>query len=140
HREQLAEIFAFANIDFGQIDYSMKDGRIQPWEINVSPTIGRGVKPGGGLGPAELQPIRNETRELFFDRFREAWVELDSTPTGLPSIDVAFDPAVVEAASRVRRGESRARRIARAVLQPVKPLLRPVASKLLAQLVARRAL
>ena len=138
HREQLAEIFAFANIDFGQMDYSMRDGRIQPWEINVCPTIGRGVKPGGGLGPAELQPTRDETREFFFDRFRQAWVDLDSTPPGLPSIDVVFDRRVAEAASRGRPGESRARRLARTLLQPVKPLLRPVASKLLAQFAARR--
>lgn len=138
HREQLAEIFALANIDFGQIDYSMKDGRIQPWEINVSPTIGRGVKPGGALGPAELQPIRSETREYFFDRFREAWMELDSMPPGLPSIDVAFDRDVAETALRGRPRESRARRMASRILHPVKPLLRPVASKVMAQLAALR--
>ena len=138
HAEELAEIFAFANIDYGQMDYSIKDGRVQPWEINVSPTIGRGVKPGGALGPAELQPIRSETREYFFDRFRAAWMELDSMPPGLPSIDVAFDRAVAETALRGRSRESRARRVASRILHPVKPLLRPVASKLMAQLAALR--
>ena len=89
HREQLAAVFAFANIDFGQIDYSMKNGRIQAWEINVSPTIGRGVKPGGEMASHELAPIRNETREFFFERFREAWVDLDATPAGTPVGDPA---------------------------------------------------
>jgi hypothetical protein len=138
HKDQLAEIFAFANIDFGQMDYSVKDGRIQTWEINVSPTIGRGVKPGGGIGPAELAPIRNDTREFFFDKFRKAWVDLDSTAAGMAPVDVVFDSAVVAAAARGRPSEGRARRIARTLLGPVKPLLRPVAAKLLARLALRR--
>jgi len=125
------------------MDYSIRsdeDGRgsIQPWEINVSPTIGRGVKPGGGLGPRELWPIRTETREFFFDRFREAWIDVDSVPPGLPAVEVTFDPAVVEEAARRRATEGLARRVARGLLQPVKPLLRPVASKLLGHLAAHR--
>jgi hypothetical protein len=137
HAEQLAELFAFANIDFGQIDYSIKDGRIQPWEINVNPTIGRGVKPGRGLGPPELAPIRNETREFFFDRFRSAWIDLDSLPADGPPVDVEFDRATVEAAMRERRTGGRLRRIARGLLQPLKPVLKPVASRLLGQLARR---
>ena len=139
YTEELAELFAFANIDFGQIDFSIKNGRIQPWEINLNPTIGRGVKPGGGFGPRELWPIRSETREFFFDRFREAWTVLDAIPAGEPAVDVTFDRAVVEAASKRHRGESSARRIARKLLRPVKPLLKPVASRILGQLAARRA-
>lgn len=138
HRDQLAEIFAIAKIDFGQIDYSIKEGRVQPWEINVSPTIGRGVKPGGGLGPRELWPIRTETREYFFDRFRKAWIDLDSTSVGVAQVDVTFDPAVVAAASAGRPTEGRARRIARKLLKPAKSLLRPVASNLLGRLAAYR--
>jgi hypothetical protein len=134
HREQVAELFAFAHIDFGQIDYSVKDGRIQAWEINVNPTIGRGVKPGGGLGPVELWPIRNETREFFFERFRKAWIDLDYASAGGPAIDVEFDPAVAEAAAHERKGENAARRIARRLLRPAGPLLKPVASKLLGRL------
>ena len=138
HVEQLAEIFALANIDYGQIDYSMKDGRVQPWEINVSPTIGRGVKPGGGLGPRELWPIRTETREFFFDSFRKAWIDLDSTDVSTAPVDVTFDPAVVEAAARPRPAAGRVRRIARKVLQPVMPFLRPVASNLVGRIVSHR--
>jgi hypothetical protein len=138
HLEQLAEIFAFADIDYGQIDYSVKDGRIQTWEINVNPTIGRGVKPGGEMGPPEFAPIRSETREFFFDEFRQAWADLDCAPTGTPPVDVAFDLAVADAARRDRAGAGRAGRIARTLLRPVKPLLIPVASRLLARFATRR--
>ena len=138
--EQLADLFAFANIEFGQIDYSIQDGRVQAWEINVNPTIGRGVKPGGGFGPRELWPIRDETREFFFDRFRESWIDLDRTPAGMSAVDVAFDPGVAEAAARPRPGESAARRIARTLLRPVRPLIDPVAARVLAELATRRTL
>jgi hypothetical protein len=137
HTEQIKELFAFANIDFGQIDFSIKDGRIQPWEINVNPTIGRGVRPGGGFGPRELWPIRDETREFFFDRFREAWIDLDSVPAGQSVVDVVFDSALAEAAAR-RPAESRAHRIARTLLRPVKPLLKPFASRLLGEVATRQ--
>jgi len=138
YTEQLAELFAFAGIDFGQIDFSIKDGKIQPWEINLNPTIGRGVKPGGGFGPRELWPIRSETRELFFDRFRAAWIELDAIPSGAPAVDVTFDRFLVDAAAKERRGESAARRLAKKLLRPVKPLLKPVASRLIGQFATRR--
>jgi hypothetical protein len=42
HEAALQEIFALAGVDYGRIDYSVKDGRIQTWEINLNPTIGRG--------------------------------------------------------------------------------------------------
>jgi hypothetical protein len=138
YTEQIAELFRFADIDFGQIDFSIKDGRIQPWEINLNPTIGRGVKPGGGFGPRELWPIRSETREFFFDRFRAAWIDLDRTPTGLPPVDLTFAPGLAEAAAEGERRDGALERFARRMLRPVKPLLKPVVSVVLGRLATRR--
>lgn len=39
HREQLAEIFELAQVDYGRIDYALLDGRIQVWEINTNPML-----------------------------------------------------------------------------------------------------
>jgi hypothetical protein len=39
HRERLAEIFRMAGVDYGRVDYGVKDGRIQVWEINTNPII-----------------------------------------------------------------------------------------------------
>jgi len=138
YAEQLAEVFRLANIDFGQIDFSIKDGRVQPWEINLNPTIGRGVKPGGGLGPRELWPIRSQTRELFFDRFRAAWIELDSISANAAPVEVTFDSALAQAAARQRPAETRLRRVVRTLLRPVKPFLKPLASKVLGEVASRR--
>jgi hypothetical protein len=37
HEQPLRQIFAVAGIDYGRIDYSVVDGRIQVWEINTNP-------------------------------------------------------------------------------------------------------
>lgn len=39
HREQLADIFRLAGVDYGRIDYGVKNGRIQVWEINTNPIV-----------------------------------------------------------------------------------------------------
>ena len=39
HDEELREIFNLSGISYGRIDYSMKDGSIQTWEINTNPQL-----------------------------------------------------------------------------------------------------
>jgi hypothetical protein len=39
HRDELAAIFRIAGVDYGRVDYGVKDGRIQVWEINTNPII-----------------------------------------------------------------------------------------------------
>ncbi len=39
HAAELMALFASANIDYGRIDYSLRDGRIQVFEINTNPII-----------------------------------------------------------------------------------------------------
>jgi len=38
HQDQLQQIFESAHIDFGRIDYTLIDGKIQTFEINTNPT------------------------------------------------------------------------------------------------------
>lgn len=37
HADRVLEIFEMANVQYGRIDYALKDGRIQVWEINDNP-------------------------------------------------------------------------------------------------------
>lgn len=37
HRKEILEIFTFARIEYGRIDYSLKGGKIVTWEINDNP-------------------------------------------------------------------------------------------------------
>ena len=48
HERQLREIFAAARIEYGRIDYSLRDGEMQVWEINTNPII-------IGMGPARAR-------------------------------------------------------------------------------------
>ena len=131
HADQLRRIFDLANVGYGQVDYSFRNGRLQAWEINVHPTIGRGAGPDGGAGPKELRPLRAETREYFFDWFREAWAAVDEPIDSGPAVPVQFDPEVVRAATpSVNRRQQLLNRL-RALLRPVKPLIAPITGPLL---------
>ncbi len=69
HAAQLSEIFRFAQIDYGRIDYALLDGRIQVWEINTNPMI---------CSPYDEQwPARLPVQTLFAERFANAWRRLD---------------------------------------------------------------
>jgi hypothetical protein len=137
HAEQLRELFALAAIDYGQIDYAIRDGRIKTWEINLHPTIGRGAGPGGGVGPPPLRPLRAETREYFFDRFREAWAAVDPEST-LPALELDLDPAITAMAGTPGPRGPRGLGGLGAALRPLKPVLEPVAGPFLG-LIARLA-
>jgi hypothetical protein len=39
HEALIREVFRRANLQYGRIDYGIKDGKIQVWEINSNPTI-----------------------------------------------------------------------------------------------------
>jgi hypothetical protein len=39
HEAQVREVFRLGHLDYGRIDYGMRNGRIQVWEINTNPMI-----------------------------------------------------------------------------------------------------
>ena len=64
HAEELREIFALARIDYGRIDYSVVDGKIQVWEINTNPMI---------LIPRDRDdPLRFAAHDAFGQAFNRA--------------------------------------------------------------------
>ena len=54
HADQLREIFAIADIQYGRVDYGVLDGRIQTWEINTNPTIFFPAQPGARRHPIDM--------------------------------------------------------------------------------------
>jgi hypothetical protein len=145
HEEELREIFAIANIDYGRIDYSILDGKVQTWEINLNPTIGRGLRPSSRTIDPELRDTREETKQLFYSSFNAAWFDvgrgfsppvpggsgLKPRPTSAP-IEVRIDPAVLSAAREERRRRWRTRKgIVEAGLRLAKPLMKTPLAPLL---------
>jgi hypothetical protein len=138
HERELRELFAIAGAEYGRIDYALKDGRVQTWEINLNPTIGRGRRPSRGLVPPELEPIRQEAKAHFYRGFAEALEAIDVPDGGAP-VELGIDPAAREAARGAQAGATLGARALRAVLRPAKPLLQPVAGRLLLPLLGRAA-
>lgn len=135
HEEELREIFAIANVDYGRIDYSLQGGRVQTWEINVNPTVGRGARPSRTPMPPDVAAIREETKRTFYANFNPAWLALiaESPGRGAAAIAVHIDGEILRAAREDRRRRWRTRaglldrciRLAKPLLQtPLAPLVR----------------
>ena len=123
HERELREIFAIAGVDYGRIDYAVKNGRIQTWEINLHPTIGRGREGSKYKAPTGVAAIHAETKDYVHERLRQAWVHIDlDDPRELP---VQLDPDLLRAAVTTPQPGYRSPAVAavRRALRPVKPLL-----------------
>lgn len=77
HEAELREIFALANIKYGRVDYGLKDGKIQIWEINTNPIL----------------KVSNTTQATqFVPRFYQILRNLnENTPSGA-AITLQFSP------------------------------------------------
>jgi hypothetical protein len=126
HEAALREVAAIAQVEYGRIDYAILNGRPQVWEINLNPTIGRGLRPPAGHVPAELEPVRSETRREFYRRFTSAFEAIDPGPLEGPVVPVSFDP---ELAARPLIAEARPTALTRLrrVLEPLRPVFEPLA-------------
>lgn len=142
HEAQLREIFSIAGVEYGRIDYAIKDGRVQTWEINLHPTIGRG--PGEDRKktvPPELEPLRDVGKEHFHRGFAAAWKAVDLPIDGRPPVAIAFDERTATTARSRPAPRGGFRRALRRVARPLKPLLEPLSRPvlpLLARLARRR--
>jgi len=67
HEAELREIFGLAGIDYGRVDYGVKDGRIQVWEINTNPMIVR---------PSAARSTRHAVHARFAAALELAWKEV----------------------------------------------------------------
>jgi len=144
HDDQLREIFRLARIDFGRIDYALRDGRVVCWEINTLPMLRRphGVS---DLSP-ELSALRDPRRELFRKGFEEAFAVLfEGIPPG-DAVRPELDPERLRAARREVAEEGATTEagresfaLLRRLLRPFKPVLKPIAKVTLQPLLARRA-
>lgn len=129
HQEALADIFRLADVGYGRIDYAVKDGRIQTWEINLAPTIGQGLGKSSMHLPESLQRRRAAGREHFSRAFQEAWERVDTIPAG-PSIPVTLDDGLRrDALARGEQGGLIGR--VRAKLGPLDRIVKPLGERAL---------
>jgi hypothetical protein len=87
HEPELRSIFELANIQYGRIDYSLLDGRIQAWEINTNPII---LKP-----PAEYPDFSLPFHEAFAQTFNQHLREIDEPRESLEPIPITWHPHLI---------------------------------------------
>ena len=126
HQQQLSEIFELARVEYGRIDYAMKDGKLQTWEINLHPTIGRGLRPRSKNIPADVDAIRDEVRHCFYDGFESAWKEVNLSTNGQPPVELRLSPQLIREAIAPVEHQQRLLNGIKAVLRPAKPLIEPL--------------
>lgn len=131
HESALRELFALANVEYGRADYAVKDGRIEMWEMNLNPTIGRGLRKSTGRIPPEVDAIRDETKRAFYRGFRDAWDSVNLAAPQDVSIPLSVDDEIVRAAQASAPANGGWMAQIKRVLRPVKPILEPVVARAL---------
>lgn len=122
HAEWLRETFALAKTGYGLINYGVKDGVPQAWEINTNPTIVRRTGAPSTMTPEQWRMVA-PAQDGFLQRFRAAWEAIDTQmdPHRRTSIDVAPEQQRRLQAERRLRLRLQARRtaISRAAYAPM---------------------
>lgn len=142
HEEVLLQVVEIAGVDYGRIDYSLLDGQVQIWEINVCPTIGRGARPPRMSMPEEIRAVRRRAKETFYDGFFKAWVAVDLETEG-PPVPAPFTDAQRQLARESMEEfpavwQRRERfLLLRGLLQPFKPILQPLVERTVVPLLGR---
>ena len=123
HGDQLARIAEIAGVEYGRIDYGVKDGRVVTWEINLNPTIGRGQVNAGGRLPEALQPLRQATREAWIGGVVDAFVAADPPATGGGDIRVVPGPPMPPSDLLRAHDADQRHGFLRKLLRPIKPTM-----------------
>ena len=134
HEQQLSRIFELAKVEYGRIDYSMKNGRVQTWEINLYPTIGRGLRPSRLKLAPELDAVRDQLKKHFYQEFEHGWREVHLPTNGRPALSVKIAPSIITAVEADQAGSGRLLRSFRTIVRPTKPLIEPLSAPLLRSL------
>ncbi|NNF23414.1 MAG: hypothetical protein HKN63_01205 [Rhodobacteraceae bacterium] len=91
HADALRQIAEAGCIDYGRIDYGMRDGRIVVFEINTNPVFPRFI--GGSAD-------REERRRIIVGRLSDAFREIEYTG---PARTVPFDDTVLKNSTFIER-------------------------------------
>jgi len=83
HRTELMEVFQLAEVDFGRIDYSMKNGKIQVWEINTNPTLLR--------HPEKYHPVMKQQKAALAEKIEQSFLSLARTLNSGKQPDAAIE-------------------------------------------------
>ncbi len=133
HAEAVREVFEIAHIRYGRIDYGIREGRMQTWEINTAPVM-TGDHSHRGNTPEDRyrRSLKRPGAEFAHRAIRCAFESLDPGDLQGADVEAEFPRGLLEEARRQRRSlesvERRQDRISRLCTLPALrragPLLR----------------
>jgi hypothetical protein len=132
HAAWVREVFELSRIEYGRIDYGVRNGRPQLWEINFTPVLsGNPLRSKGTPEEERIALLARPAKAFAHAGIREAFLRIDPGP--LPGGDVRVElPADLEKEARGARAKIEAMkrrrrwidRIAAAGAGKLGPLLR----------------
>lgn len=102
HEEKLLKIFDIAGIEFGRIDYSLLNSKIQTWEINTLPTFGSYP---GRKKKNEKRKKREESKQIFYELLSRAIRTLIDKPHS-STVSVSLSPPLKKSLSKEQRKQA----------------------------------
>ena len=106
HAAWLKETFALARIGYGRIDYGVKDGVPQAWEINTNPTLVRRTGAPSTMS-AEQWKVLAPAQEAFLRRFQAAFEAIDSDMDPGRTVPIEISPRDIRRWNTEKRLKSR---------------------------------
>lgn len=121
HEAAIRRIAGIAGVEYGRIDYAVKDGQVVTWEINLNPTIVR--RPGGRSRiPPELSALREPARIAWNTGIVQAFEALDSGTPGVTRIAITHQGRAISPADLLRAHDAERRgSVLRKLFRPFKP-------------------
>ncbi len=83
HQEWLEKVFTMANIEYGRADYSIVNGKLQLWEINLNPAF---VRPPRKVSKDNDQ--QRYMRDAFYKQFFRQIDTMDFQSSGRVKLDI----------------------------------------------------
>jgi hypothetical protein len=113
HEEELRQIFKLANIEYGRIDYSLLDGKVQVWEINTNPMIVR--------RKSEYLEGHIENQLTYINFVKDVLHIIENKHQENDEIEILLDDESFKKADQIKRKERLSRNISQAALKLIKP-------------------
>ena len=93
-----------AHIEYGRLDYGVRNGRPQAWEINMAPVLaGNPDRPSRTPAEQESRSLTFPVREFAQTAIRAAFQGIDPGPMQGDDVRVEFPAGFEEQARRERR-------------------------------------
>lgn len=113
HEQELREIFKLAGIDYGRIDYSLLNGKVQVWEINTNPMIIRSM--------SDYLPGHIENQWMYIEKVKAILKTINSKCQETGICEIKLDSAVSKKAKEIRRSERLSRNLNQAAIKLFSP-------------------